>query len=952
MAVALIGQKWSSGSLVFYKRSDGTALMTIATDGVTIPTLSDVAVDHTDSQTFTVYNDSVTGKIKLSVATGAADKTLTLTNTALTNDRTITFPDSSGTVQLSASTDLVAGANGTAGTLTIYPSTSANGTLVLSCTNNGADKDITITNKAHGQDTTYSIPDCGAAAGQIPVVTSDHFVKIAAAADATVTIPSSVSFGGAVSVAGALTTAADLTFSGAFAAEIAVPDASTWTLPAGGGTLATTSGAETGTTASTFTVDTDSSNAKIGFDTNGATGNFTAKIVPPATISADRTITLPDATDTMVGKATTDTLTNKTLTTPVINGVTTAAAANNFVLNTGTGSFTTPQGTFTHYGNVANNGNITFDFSSSSGTFKTSTGTNTFGGDVAIASGKDLTMAGASTFTTGTGAVSVNGTLTMAATKNIVVGSAAGGVANGIDIFSATAGKGELRLHQPDDANNKITTIQANNAAANATITLPNATATLATVGLSETLDQKTLTLAGAITQTGAVGIATGTGANTLNGSTTVATTKTLTFGSAAAGTATPITMYSLTANRGGLVLAVADAATDHATTLTNAALNGAAATITLPNATSTLSGIGLAETFSGVKTFSAAPLITINDASESAVTDVITLTHTTSGTPGAGIGTGISVNIEDEGGSEEQASVDFALATVTNGSEDCDVTISQQLNGDVQQTLKIDSVNQCVTLGQNVTDADGIYRMRVYPVTASKGYVELSSTANSDNYAVVLTNAAHGQATTYTLPDIGQATGNIVTLKASQTTAGELKRADLTEDALAICKGIPINSIMAADGAPLGITESAGDHYINLAANVITLRGEEAISETETSVSYFQFVLPENYVSAGDVTIRIPCKVDGAGTDNGSNVDLNVYEQASGAVGGDICATGAQTFAAKSTWYNKDFTITATDLVAGDIVNVVLTSNTTENGAAALAFYADPPKILLDVKG
>lgn len=180
----------------------------------------------------------------------------------------------------------------------------------------------------------------------------------------------------------------------------------------------------------------------------------------------------------------------------------------------------------------------------------------------------------------------------------------------------------------------------------------------------------------------------------------------------------------------------------------------------------------------------------------------------------------------------------------------------------------------------------------------------------------------------------------------------GVIDRADLSEDALAISKGVAINSFMAADGAPLGIVETAGDHFLNLSANVILLRGEEAISETEVSVSYFQLVLPECYVSGGDVTIRIPCKIDGAGTNNGSTVDLSVYEQASGAVGGDICATAAQTFAAKSTWYNKDFVITATDLIAGDILNVVLTSSVIENAGSALAFYADPSKIKLDVKG
>jgi hypothetical protein len=67
---------------------------------------------------------------------------------------------------------------------------------------------------------------------------------------------------------------------------------------------------------------------------NNSADTFHSTLASAAT--ANRTITLPDATDTLVGLAATQTLTNKTLTAPQINA-STSSAAGNLIADPGTG---------------------------------------------------------------------------------------------------------------------------------------------------------------------------------------------------------------------------------------------------------------------------------------------------------------------------------------------------------------------------------------------------------------------------------------------------------------------------------------------------------------------------------------------------------------------------------------------------------------------------------------
>lgn len=116
-----------------------------------------------------------------------------------------------------------------------------------------------------------------------------------------------------------------------------------------------------------------------------------------------------------------------------------------------------------------------------------------------------------------------------------------------------------------------------------------------------------------------------------------------------------------------------------------------------------------------------------------------------------------------------------------------------------------------------------------------------------------------------------------------------------------------------------------------------------------------YEIPLPAEYVDAQTVNIRVSAGMQTTVCDGACTVDITCYE-ATGAsatgISADLCTTAAQDMK-NLTAANKDFTITATDLVAGDMLNVRVHIAVTD-GATGTAVIANiySIKLLCDVKG
>ncbi len=229
---------WLEGDLIDVAASDGNQLFEFDGDDfstfITLPGGNgEVTLPVVDGD-FVVF-DSTLGALKDAgfLPSNAAKTRVVMAGSAVVANHIALFQDTTGTIDDTAATALnngpiQAGASGTSGYLASFPSAASKGSLRVTAVANTNDDLVTISNALHGQATVYSIPDVGAATGQLLNKTA-AFVNgnlIAASGTAGKTVDAGAPTSGLLQVASVAISAAE--FNGMYAAPkllIAAPGA-------------------------------------------------------------------------------------------------------------------------------------------------------------------------------------------------------------------------------------------------------------------------------------------------------------------------------------------------------------------------------------------------------------------------------------------------------------------------------------------------------------------------------------------------------------------------------------------------------------------------------------------------------------------------------------------------------------------------------------------------------
>ncbi len=153
---------------------------------------------------------------------------------------------------------------------------------------------------------------------------------------------------------------------------------------------------------------------------------------------------------------------------------------------------------------------------------------------------------------------------------------------------------------------------------------------------------------------------------------------------------------------------------------------------------------------------------------------------------------------------------------------------------------------------------------------------------------------------------------------------------------------------------APLGATAISADDLIFTYGAVGTaepvLKATDFGATTTTQKARVRFTLPPEYVAGETITLRANAGMLTTVSHQTAQIDFNVYRAAAPTV--DICFTSIQSINSL-TAANKDFVITPTSCVPGDILDILMTvTGTDDTDAGVMVPVVNSVALLLDVKG
>lgn len=229
---------------------------------------------------------------------------------------------------------------------------------------------------------------------------------------------------------------------------------------------------------------------------------------------------------------------------------------------------------------------------------------------------------------------------------------------------------------------------------------------------------------------------------------------------------------------------------------------------------------------------------------------------------------------------------------------------------------------------------------------TNSQRTVKSISICNVDTAAVTVTLKRVIGSSSYVICAATLAVGDILVVDSdgirSTDSSGHLLNSSTVTTI--VTSGIDLASGRiwdATTNTALGATPASADDFGITAGTFLTsdpsLRSSDAKATTVTSKARFAYTVPTGYVAGQPITLRANAGMVTTISDGTATIDAQVVRRGAPTV--DICATNATTINTLAGG-NVDFTLTPTNVVPGDVLDIVMTSAVTdsETGTAVIA--------------